>query len=224
MPTTLPAPTVPLTVTPTDPTGTTGTVNVGSTTPTITPPPVPPTTDGKPATLEEALAALEKLQRHSFNKEEEASRVQKKLAKFEADEAERQRATMTETEKLKADLATTNQTLATLQAEYETERIGNAVYKAAGQYKFVLSDDEAAPKMRFIYPELVYNLLSEEDRKAEDLNKVLQKLAKKNPLLLEAEKPTTPDPITSGGPAKGGKKSTVTTQKLDIPPILIPKL
>jgi hypothetical protein len=55
-------------------------------------------------TLTPDQARIEELERHAKNKEEEAARVQKKLAAFEKAEADRKQAEMTDAEKLTARL------------------------------------------------------------------------------------------------------------------------
>jgi len=144
-------------------------------------------------TIEELQKKLDELTRHAANKEQEAERVQKKVAAFEKAEAERKTAEMTEMEKLTAKLNEAEAKRQEAEKVLEAEREKNQIFAEASKPQF------GDGKLKFAEPEIAYKLLDAE-MKAKGIVEGLAELAKKHPYLLD--KPAaTGDGV--GSPKKG---------------------
>jgi hypothetical protein len=142
-----------------------------------------------PATLEEALAELAKVQQHATNKEQEASRhgknlsaIEKELAAYKEKERLAQEATLSEIDRAKKQALD-------LQQKYEAEHKAhvNALVKLAAASKGIIDPDIAALA---IEPSLEFD----ESGMPSNLDKALDDLVKSKPYLAAKpnEAPATP--------------------------------
>lgn len=140
-------------------------------------------------TLEEALARIAELERHSTNKEEQATRhgkelsaAQKKLAEYEAKERQAQEAALSEVEREKKRAAEAEAKI----QEYQKQLIAAQV-KFAAQSKGIIDPDLAALAVE-------KSLEFGDDGMPSNLDKALDELIKAKPFLVTkpAEQTTTP--------------------------------
>jgi hypothetical protein len=179
----------------------------GSATPTpATPATGTPTTPGATPTvvtltLEEALKKITELESHAQNKTEEASRhgakltaAEKELAAYKAAEQAARDAAMTETELLKKQASDLQAKQEELAAELYQARVFQDVSRLAGKFNFLVSADTLARMLLLDDDAIEFT-----DGKPQNIEKLLEKLAKSEPGLV---KPA--DAQQSGAPALPG--------------------
>lgn len=154
-------------------------------------------TEGKkPASSEELQKQLDELTRHAKNKEEEAVRVQKKFEKLQADEDKRKKEELSELDRLKLEKQEAETKAEAAERTLQTERAKSSIYAEANKAQF------GDKKVKFVDAEVVYQLLTEEE-KAGDIITALQAKAKKYPFLLD-------QPASNGDGVGTGKKAKQT--------------
>ena len=150
----------------------------------------PGATPTKPATtLEEALAKIAELERHASNKAEEAARhgkslsaAEKELARYKEAEEAVKAAQMSELEKVQKQAADAQEQLESLAAELYEARVFQEVTKLASKFNFLIGSDTLARMLL-----LDEDAIEFEDGKPQNVEKLLEKLAKAEPDLVKPQ-------------------------------------
>lgn len=154
------------------------------------------TPQSSPLSLEEAMKRIADLEHSLTNAKEENSRHSKKLSTFEKMEAEREAAKkaadaaqLSETERLKQELADERTARADIAAALFEADVYKDIVRLAPQFHFIIDAETLFDMIKWKEIEA-----DEETGKPTNVEKLLERLAKASPKLVEAAQPPAPTP------------------------------
>lgn len=169
----------------------------------------------KPGTLEEALAELERARAALKQANNESAGRRKKLDDYEAAEKKRQEATLSETERLKAQLAEAQQQMSLAEQTAQRHLMRSALFVAASKANF------ANPEDAWQLGDL--STLTVDDDEVKGADEVIKVLVKAKPYLVRAAAAAAPNTNATSGrgssaPADEKKIAEIAAQRYGVRP------